>query len=101
MKNYNKFIHSNAKVDEESFIAKNVIIGREVIIEEDVYICDNVKIYGKAIIKKGTFIGHDCIIGHPQREQLKDIIKEKKPLEEAENPLVEIHESKQKLEQIL
>ncbi|MHA1412090.1 MAG: DapH/DapD/GlmU-related protein [Promethearchaeota archaeon] len=93
MKNYNKFIHSNAKVDEESFIAKNVIIGREVIIEEDVYICDNVKIYGKAIIKKGTFIGHDCIIGHPQREQLKDIIKEKKPLEEAENPLVEIHES--------
>ncbi len=93
MKNYNKFIHPNAKVDERSFIAKNVIIGHGVIIEKDVYICDNVKIYGKAIIRKGTFIGHDCIIGHPQREQLKDIIKRKKPLEEAENSLVEINES--------
>jgi len=28
-------------------------------------------IYGKALIKEGTYIGENCIIGHPQREELK------------------------------
>lgn len=44
-------------------ICDNVIIGENVIIEDDVYIDYNVIIRDHVTIKKGTFIGANCILG--------------------------------------
>lgn len=85
-------IHPKAEIHEDAFIDDFTAIGKGVIIEKDVYISKGVKIYGKAIIKNGTYIGENCIIGHPQRNQLNDVIKKKQSITEFEGPLVKIEE---------
>jgi len=73
-----KIIHPEAKIHDGSFIDAFTVIGRGVTIEQDAYISKGVKIYGKAIIKARSYIGENCIIGHPQRNFLEDIVKNKK-----------------------
>ena len=47
-------------------------------------------IYGKALIKEGTYIGENCIIGHPQREELKRFIKNNISGIDSTNEMIEI-----------
>ena len=88
-----KQIHFKANIHEESFIEDFTVIGKGVTIEKDVYIANGVKIYGKALIKEGTYIGENCIIGHPQREKLNEIITYKKSISELEGPTVIINKN--------
>ena len=84
------FIHSEAEVHKNAFIDIFTAIGKGVIIEKDVYISKGVKIYGQALIKKGSYIGENCIIGHPQRNFLKQIIEIKQQINDFEGPLLTI-----------
>ena len=68
-------IHHNAFVDKDTYINPSAIIGKDVKIEKNVYVSSGAKIYGKIIIKEGTYIGENCIIGHPQRTELSSIVK--------------------------
>jgi acetyltransferase-like isoleucine patch superfamily enzyme len=86
-------IHPEATVHKDAFIDAFTVIGKGVTIENDVYISKGVKIYGKAHIKTNSYIGDNCIIGHPQRTQLKDIIASKKPITEFEGPMVTINKN--------
>jgi acetyltransferase-like isoleucine patch superfamily enzyme len=86
-------IHPEANIHENSFIDDFTVIGKGVQIERDVYISQGVKIYGKTIIKAGTYVGENCIIGYPQRNALKDIISSKRSISEFEGPLVVIKEN--------
>ncbi|TFG17497.1 MAG: N-acetyltransferase [Promethearchaeota archaeon] len=86
-------IHSEAKIHDDSFIDASCIIGRGVIIEKNVYISQGAIIYGEAVIKKGTYIGERCIIGHPQRDKLQRIIKSKTIKIESKGALVTIGEN--------
>jgi acetyltransferase-like isoleucine patch superfamily enzyme len=91
MKNIdNVIINPDASIDKSAFIDDFVVIGRGVVIKRDVYLSKGVKIYGKTIINSGTYIGENCIIGHPQRSHLKGIITAKKKLSDFESPQVEI-----------
>ncbi len=83
-------IHPDTKVHETTFLDAFCVIGKGVIIERDAYISKGVKIYGKALIKAGCYIGENCIIGHPQRNLLQEIVKSKKSPTEFEGPLVSI-----------
>ena len=83
-------IHPTAKIHKNSFISELVSIGAGVRIEKDVYISRGVIIYGEALIKEGTFIGENCIIGCPQRNELKTLIKHKDSALNLRNSLVEI-----------
>jgi len=83
-------IHSEAEIHKEAFIDAFTIIGKGVKIEKNVYISKGVKIYGKAIIKKGSYIGENCIIGHPQRTYLKKLIENKQQINDFEGPLITI-----------
>ena len=74
--------HSNSKISEDSFLDEMVIIGNGVIISENVYISPGVKIYGNVKIKSGTYIGENCIIGHPTTEELNGIIESKSSIRE-------------------
>lgn len=70
-------IHQNALVDKDSYINPSALIGKDVKIEKNVYVSSGAKIYGKIILKEGTYIGENCIIGHPQRAELSFIVKRK------------------------
>ncbi len=85
-----KYIHPEAKIHGTCFIDNFVIIGKGVSLEENVYVASGAKIYGKALIKSGTYIGENCIIGHSQRNALKEILREKKKIVECEGPLTTI-----------
>ncbi len=87
-----KSIHNDSKIHENAFIDKFAIIGKNVTLEEDVYVSLGAKIYGKAIIRKGTYIGENCIIGHPQRNNLKELVKNRQSTTELESPEVIIGE---------
>ena len=94
MNNIDKMmINPDAYIDESAFIDDFVVIGKGVTIEKDVYLSKGVKIYGKALIKSGTYIGENCIIGHPQRIHLKEIITSKKKNTDFESPKVDIGEN--------
>ena len=86
-------IHTETNINNKAFIDDFVVIGKGVSIGRDVYISKGVKIYGKAIIKTGTYIGENCIIGHFQRNQLKEVIASKKPITDFEGPEVIIDEN--------
>ena len=86
----NFFIHKDAIVDKSTFIDKLTIIGKGVTIEGGVYISCGVKIYGNALIQSGTFIGENCIIGHPQRSELLSIVKSKRKVTDHKSPLISI-----------
>jgi acetyltransferase-like isoleucine patch superfamily enzyme len=83
-------INPDANIDESAFIDDFVVIGKGVIIKRDVYLSKGVKIYGRALIKSGTYIGENCIIGHPQKIHLNEIITSKKKKSDFESPQVEI-----------
>ncbi|MFX1234412.1 MAG: DapH/DapD/GlmU-related protein [Promethearchaeota archaeon] len=83
-------IHSEAEIHQDAFIDNFTVIGKGVKIEKDVYISKGVKIYGKAFIKKGSYIGENCIIGHPQRNVLKQIIEGKQQINDFEGPMLSI-----------
>lgn len=87
-----KKVHSDAQISESAFIDELTVIGKGVILEDDVYVSSGVKIYGKATVKRGTYIGENCIIGHPQRKQLNWIVKNKKTPAEFEGEEVIIGE---------
>lgn len=70
-------IHKNPLIDKDSYINPSAIIGEDVKIEKNVYVSSGAKIYGKIILKEGTYIGENCIIGHPQRAELSSIVKRK------------------------
>jgi acetyltransferase-like isoleucine patch superfamily enzyme len=72
-----KKVHPNSKISEKSFLDKTVIIGNGVIISEDVYISPGTKIYGNVKINSGTYIGENCIIGHPTNNEVNRIIESK------------------------
>jgi acetyltransferase-like isoleucine patch superfamily enzyme len=84
------FIHPKANVHENAYIDSYTTIGKGVVIESDVYISNGVKIYGNALVQAGSYIGENCIIGHPQRGDLAQIIKEKKAPTEHQSPLITI-----------
>ena len=86
-------IHSEAIIHEDSCIENFTVIGKGVKIEKDVYISKGVCIYGKALIREGTYIGENSIIGHPQRFQLQNVIKSKRPSTDFEGPEVTIGEN--------
>lgn len=88
----NSFIHQEATIHKNAYIDNDVTIGKDVTIKEDVYVSKGVKIYGKAIIHASTYIGENCIIGHPQRSDLSKIVKQKKDMAECESPLINIGE---------
>jgi len=92
MNTYRGNIHSEAEINKNAFIDDACTIGRGVKIEEDAYISQGTIIYGKTLIKKGTYIGENCFIGHPQRERLKEIIEMKIKKTETTGPLVSIGE---------
>ncbi|MFW9950713.1 MAG: DapH/DapD/GlmU-related protein [Candidatus Thorarchaeota archaeon] len=83
-------IHPEAIVHLSSYISPLAVIGKAVIIEKDVYISRGAKIYGRALIKEGTYIGEECIIGHLQRAQLAELMKSKQDVFNFEGPLVTI-----------
>ncbi|TFG29896.1 MAG: N-acetyltransferase [Promethearchaeota archaeon] len=83
-------IHPEARVDADAFIDAFVVIGKDVVIEKDVYISKGVKIYGRVLINSGSYIGDNCIIGHPQKIHLNQIISSKKPIIDFEGPKVNI-----------
>jgi len=83
-------IHPKAKIDENVFVDAYSVIGMGVTLEKDVYIAKGAKIYGKTLIKEETYIGENCVIGHPQRAQLSDIIKARKSPSEFEGPMTTI-----------
>jgi len=85
-----KDIHPTAKINKKAFISDFVSIGAGVIIEKDVYLSRGVIIYGEALIREGTFIGENCIIGSPQRDELKALIRQKDSAINLRNALVEI-----------
>jgi len=85
-----KKIHSKAKIHDSSFIDDYCSIGSSVIIEKNVHVSKNTIIYGKALIKEGTYIGENCIIGHPQREELKRLIEKNISDIESTNEMTEI-----------
>jgi UDP-3-O-[3-hydroxymyristoyl] glucosamine N-acyltransferase len=87
-----KKIHSEAKIHKDSFIHTSCSIGCGVVIEKGVYLSQGTVIYGKALIKKGTYIGENCIIGHPQRDMLNKIAEERIEKTELIGPLVTIDE---------
>lgn len=89
----NMMINADAKIDESAFIDDFVVIGKGVTIKKDVYLSKGVKIYGKALINSGTYIGENCIIGHPQRIHLKKIITSKKKNSDFEGPNLDIGEN--------
>jgi acetyltransferase-like isoleucine patch superfamily enzyme len=84
------FLHKKAIIHENAFIDSHTVIGKGVKIDRDVYISKGVKIYGNALIQEGTYIGEDCIIGHPQRSDLSKVIKEKKEITEYQSPKITI-----------
>ena len=88
-----KLIHPEANIHENSFIDAFSVIGKGITIEQDVYISKGVKIYGKGLIKACTYIGENCIVGYPQRDHLKEIIKSKKQITEYEGPMVLINKN--------
>ncbi|MHA1689667.1 MAG: DapH/DapD/GlmU-related protein [Promethearchaeota archaeon] len=90
MQNKSIKIHEKADVHESTYLDDFIIIGKGVEIKENVYISSGVKIYGKALIEKDTFIGENCIIGHPNRTFLNSITIKKEPIHEHEGPLVHI-----------
>ena len=83
-------IHPQAKIDDNAYISDFVSIGMGATIEKDVYISKGAIIYGDALIREGTYIGESCIIGHPQRNELKTIIEKKDSTLNSRSPLVEI-----------
>lgn len=85
---YEEKIHPEAKIHEESYVDSSCTIGMGVLVEEDVYISEGSIIYGETIIKKGTYIGENCIIGHPQRDGLKNIVEKKVRKVDSKGPLV-------------
>ena len=89
MKDIDKIMISpDANIDDSAFIDSFTFISKGVTIEKDVYVSKGVKIFGKALIKFGTYIGDNCIIGHPQRNHLKEIIALKKSITDFESPEV-------------
>jgi len=83
-------IHAEANIDDSCFIDNFVVIGKGVSLEKNVYIASGAKLYGKLLVKSGTYIGENCIIGHPQRNPLKDNIKDKIANSFSEGVLVSI-----------
>jgi UDP-3-O-[3-hydroxymyristoyl] glucosamine N-acyltransferase len=94
MKNVNQIekIHPEAEIDKDSFIHISCNIGYGVVIEKGVYLSQGTVIYGKALIKKGTYVGENCIIGHPQRDMLKKTAEKRIKKTESIGPLVTIGE---------
>lgn len=90
MTDITKQIHNNASIHESAFIGHHVIIGKGVSIEKNAYISHRVSIYGKTKISEGAYIGENCIIGHPLRTLLNEIIKNKVDISEVEGPKIEI-----------
>jgi len=86
----NSFLHQMAVIHENAYIDSDTVIGKGVKIESDVYISKGVKLYGNALIQAGTYIGENCIVGHPQRADLLKIIKDKKAITDYESPLITI-----------
>ena len=84
------FIHKKAFIHETAFIDDFTAIGRGVKIEKEVYISKGVKIYGNALIHSDTYIGENCIIGHPQKADLMALIKDKREITDYESPLISI-----------
>lgn len=83
-------IHPDAKIDKNAFISDLVSIGVGVTIEKDVYISRGAIIYGNALIEEGTFIGENCIIGYPQKDELRVLVEQKDNALNLRNSLVEI-----------
>jgi UDP-3-O-[3-hydroxymyristoyl] glucosamine N-acyltransferase len=46
-------------------------------IGNDVWLDTNVTLYGNVTVQDSTYIGADCIIGYPRRQDLKKLIKDK------------------------
>jgi acetyltransferase-like isoleucine patch superfamily enzyme len=87
------YIHPDAKIHDNVFIDQLCTVGMGVTIEKDVYISRGTIIYGKTIIKQGTYLGENCIIGHPERERLKIIVQNKLIKVKSIGPIISIGEN--------
>lgn len=74
-------IDPSARVSEAANIGTGCFIGPRVRIlgavklEDSVRLDSNVTIYGGVTIGESTYVGAGCIIGHPKRQDLKEMIK--------------------------
>jgi len=80
-------IHPKAIVSSSAFVDAYCVIGMGVVIEERVYIARGAKIYGKASIGAESYIGENCIIGHPNRARLQTMIQAQIPASENEGDM--------------
>lgn len=69
-------------------IMDGVIIGNNVIIEDDVFIDYGVIVRDNVKIRKGTFIGARCILGEYLMDFYADMKNKKHPLEIGENSII-------------
>lgn len=79
---------NNSKIAKTVQIKENVIIGNNVIIEEDCFIDYGVIIRDNVHIKKGSFIGARCILGEYLMDFYTDRINKTHPLIMGENALL-------------
>lgn len=76
-----KKIDNSARIDGELVFKGGCRIGAHSILMgnvelgENVTIANNVVIYGPVTIKDSTYIGDNCVIGHPIRKNLKEYIE--------------------------
>ncbi|MEM3755212.1 MAG: hypothetical protein QXE19_05950, partial [Candidatus Bathyarchaeia archaeon] len=82
--NLNKsFIHETAYVDKKASLSNGCIIEANakiignVKLLKNVWISFNSIVYGPVEIGNETYIGPNCIIGFPQKNELKEIVKQK------------------------
>lgn len=69
------YVDKKAELSEGCIIESNVKILGEVSLGKNVWIFPNTVIYGPAEIGGDSFLGCNCIVGHPAAHELSDILK--------------------------
>ncbi len=80
-------LNKTSHVDDMAQVGKGCLIGKRCRIYGKIRLAsrsqigDNTIIYGPAIIGKETYIGPNCLLGHPDRKRLKENISSRKESE--------------------
>jgi len=69
------YVDIQANVSDGCIIESNVKILGEVSLGENVWVFPNTVICGPVEIDEGSFLGYNCVIGHPAAHELLDILK--------------------------
>lgn len=79
--NKTSYVDDMAQVEKGCLIGKRCRISGKIRLASHSQIGDNTIIYGPAIIGKETYIGPNCLLGHPDRKRLKEKISSRKESE--------------------